>query len=41
MGKNNTKNETNFRKLLRKIKDIIDNTTREDIQKAINKVKEI
>lgn len=32
---------SNFRKLLRKIKDIIDNTTREDIQKAINKVKVI
>lgn len=39
MSKNNTKNETNFRKLLRKIKDIIANTTKEDIQKAINKVR--
>lgn len=37
----NKRKISNFRKLLRKIKDIIDNTTREDIQKAINKVKEI
>lgn len=41
MGKNNTKNETNFRKLLKKIEDIVASTTKEDIQKAINKVKEI
>lgn len=41
MSKNNTKNETNFRKLLKKIEDIVANTTKEDIQKAINEVKEI